>query len=378
MNEPNSEQASAVGGQRVQQNGVIQSEFQGEYMPEENPIQILAIVNILLRRRWMIAGWTFALVVAVGLYSFFIAKSTYTATAKFIPSQRASISDRMSTVVGPGAIAASESFTESTSPEYYSALFNSRTFLEPILEQKFAVVELGQSVSLLEYLKIEGDSSQDRLLQGIEVVGKMVRIEAGKSKSLSAPPIISVTVVGSEPQLSADIANAFIKELNRYNKDTRSNKAKENRIFVMKQLTDSQAMLSKAENAVAMFNSRNRKISTPDLQSEKDRLLRTVKVQEEVFITLTKQLELAKIQEQEDQVSIEILENADPPISRTSPKRSQNVIIAGVFGIFLFGALALVLERFKNINRKDKNTAEFMDNLAGITREMTFGVFGRK
>ena len=206
----------------------------------------------------------------------------------------------------------------------------------------------------------------------------MVKIEAGKSKSLSAPPIISVTVVGSEPQLSADIANAFIKELERYNKDTRSNKAKENRIFVMKQLTDSQAMLSKAENAVAMFNSRNRKISTPDLQSEKDRLLRTVKVQEEVFITLTKQLELAKIQEQEDQVSIEILESADPPINRTSPKRSQNVIMAGVFGIFLFGALALVLERFKNINRQDKNTAEFMDNLAGITREMTFGVFGRK
>lgn len=62
----------------------------------------------------------------------------------------------------------------------------------------------------------------------------------------------------------------------------------------MKQLKDSQGMLSKAENAVAMFNSRNRKISTPDLQSEKDRLLRTVKVQEEVFITLTKQLELAK------------------------------------------------------------------------------------
>ena len=53
-------------------------------------------------------------------------------------------------------------------------------------------------------------------------------------------------------------------------------------------------------------------------------------------------------------------------------------MIASVFGIFFFGALALVLERFKNINRQDKNTAEFMDNLAGITREMTFGVFGRK
>ena len=358
--------------------GQSQSEFQGEFMPEENPIQILAIVNTLLRRRWMILGWTFALVVAVGLYSFFIVKPTYTAIAKFIPSLRASISDRMSTVVGPGAIAASESITESTSPEYYSALFNSRTFLEPILQQKFAVVELGQSVSLLEYLKIQGNSSQDRLMQGIEVVGKMVNIQAGKSKSLSAPPIISVTVVGSEPQLSADIANTFIKELERYNKDTRSNKAKENRIFVMKQLTDSQAMLSKAENAVVQFSSRNRKISTPELQTEKDRLVRTVKVQEEVFITLKKQLELAKIREQENQITIEVLEMATAPIKKTSPLRAQNMALAGVFGIFLFGALALVLERFKNINRQDKNTAEFMDNLAGITREMTFGVFGRK
>ena len=89
-------------------------------------------------------------------------------------------------------------------------------------------------------------------------------------------------------------------------------------------------------------------------------------------------MELAKIREQENQITIEVLEIATAPIKKTSPLTAQNMKLAGVFGIFLFGALALVLERFKNINRQDKNTAEFMDNLAGITREMTFGVFGRK
>jgi uncharacterized protein involved in exopolysaccharide biosynthesis len=388
MNESNSEQASAVGGQRVQQNGVIQNEFQGEYMPEENPIQILAIVNTLLRRRWMIAGWTFALVVAVGLYSFFIATPTYSASAVFLPLNPPSMSDRMSSVAGPGSMQSQEP-DQNTTPEYYTALLSSQTFLTKLMGEKFNIQKLGTSVELIDYLsvqqndlldsfQIEGSDEQVRMQRGATKLEKMLKITSGKSKSITSAPLLTITVTTNEAQLSADIANALLKLFITYNQGARNMMAIDNRKFVELQLKESEEFLKSAESALVQFSSRNRKISTPELQTEKDRLVRTVKVQEEVFITLKKQLELAKIREQENQISIEVLEMAIAPIKNTSPLRAQNMTLAGVFGIFLFGALALVLERFKNINRQDKNTAEFMDNLAGITREMTFGVFGRK
>ena len=368
--------------------GQSQSEFQGEFMPEENPIQILAIVNTLLRRRWMIAGWTFALVVAVGLYTFFIATPTYSASAVFLPLNPPSMSDRMSSVAGPGSMQGQDP-DQNTTPEYYMALLSSQTFLTKLMGEKFNIQELGTSVALIDYVstrkddlldsfQIEGSDQQVRMQRGAAKLEKMLKITSGKSKSLTSAPLLTITVTTSEAQLSADIANALLKLFITYNQGARNLMAIDNRKFVELQLKESEELLKSAESTLVEFNSRNRKISTPELQTEKDRLVRTVKVQEEVFITLKKQLELAKIREQENQITIEVLETATAPIKKTSPNRSQNVIFAGVFGIFLFGALALVLERFKNINRQDKNTAEFMDNLAGITREMTFGVFGRK
>ena len=93
----------------------------------------------------MIAGWTFALVVAVGLYSFFIATPTYSASAVFLPLNPQSMSDRMSSVAGPSSMQAQDP-DQNTTPEYYTALLSSQTFLTSIMEQKFNVQELGGSV----------------------------------------------------------------------------------------------------------------------------------------------------------------------------------------------------------------------------------------
>jgi len=57
-----------------------------------------------------------------------------------------------------------------------------------------------------------------------------------------------------------------------------------------------------------------RAMATPDLRVGEERLTRALAVQEEVFVTLTKQLELARIQEQEDQVSVQVIEPAVAPL----------------------------------------------------------------
>ena len=346
---------------------------QPEQWQQEPPsISLLQIVNVLLRRRWMIIGGTLALTAGVAGYSYLL-PSTYSASATFLPSRAAPMSNRMGAMVG--AAGSIDDADANTSPEYYTALFKSRAFLEAILHQRFMVQargERGEQVELLETFEIEAESAQERVARGAEAFLKTITIVAGKSKSLG-PQLITVTATAGEPQLAADVANAFLAELLKYNESVRNSKAASNRTFVETQVGKARVLLAEAEEAFADFSTRNRKIATPDLQTEKDRLARAVKAQEEVFITLLKQLELAKIQEHEDQQTVEIIEQARAPLARTSPNRRNMVTIAGFAGVFLFGILALALEYFKTLDRDEKDVKELFENLGGIRRDVGLG-----
>ena len=100
-------------------------------------------------------------------------------------------------------------------------------------------------------------------------------------------------------------------------------------------------------------------------------------VQEEVFITLTKQLELARIQEQEDQVSVQVIEPAVAPLQRSAPKRTQTVLAATLAALFASCGIVLVLNKLRSGTRDDPDVRDLNANLRSIARELTFGVAGR-
>jgi uncharacterized protein involved in exopolysaccharide biosynthesis len=63
-------------------------------------------------------------------------------------------------------------------------------------------------------------------------------------------------------------------------------------------------------------------------------LYRQTKVQETVFELLTQQYELAKIEEAKAIPTVKILDAADVPERRSFPKRTQIVLLAGLFSLF--------------------------------------------
>jgi len=131
-------------------------------------------------------------------------------------------------------------------------------------------------------------------------------------------------------------------------------------------------LLKKAEAELADFTARNKKIVTPELELEFDRLKRSVKVQEEVYITLKKQLELAKIEEQEKKPVIEIIERASPPLFKSKPRTKMNVILAGFLGGVIFVILSFVVEFFSKskANLEDKKYREFYGHINAIKRDV--------
>jgi len=141
-------------------------------------------------------------------------------------------------------------------------------------------------------------------------------------------------------------------------------------MFIENQVDENRKLLKKAETELADFTAKNKKIVTPDLEIELDRLKRNVKVQEEVYVMLKKQLELAKIEEQEKKPVIEIIENANVPLYKSSPRTKRNVILAGFVSIFLFIGLAFVLEYISKMNPKDEGYREFFKHLNGIKNDL--------
>jgi uncharacterized protein involved in exopolysaccharide biosynthesis len=82
-------------------------------------------------------------------------------------------------------------------------------------------------------------------------------------------------------------------------------------------------------------------VQSPNLLLEQGRLMRNVEIQQNVYIELTKQLELAKIDEIKDAPILNIKENAQNPILKVGPKKLTILILIFflsllVSGIYLF------------------------------------------
>jgi hypothetical protein len=91
----------------------------------------------------------------------------------------------------------------------------------------------------------------------------------------------------------------------------------------------------------------------PSLGMELAKLIREVKIQNEVYLLLQQQYYKEKIQENRDLPTIEILDEAIVPLKKSAPRIIYSTILSGVF-IFLLISLYFIL--------RDKNIVIFRKN----------------
>ncbi|MGE5175850.1 MAG: GumC family protein [Hyphomicrobiales bacterium] len=207
---------------------------------------------------------------------------------------------------------------------------------------------------------------------------------------------IVIRVEDRDPKRAADLANGYAEELDRYNREFRMTKGRRTRIFVEQRLKKTEEDLAKAEDALRAYGERHHAVALsadqlsavessarlfanqatlevrlgvarevasdssaevrrlrleldqvnrliaglPDLGLELARLLRTVKVQEQVFALLSAQYEEARIDEARDVRTVEVLDEAVPPDRRAWPRRGLLIVLG--FGLSTFVALTWV------------------------------------
>lgn len=195
--------------------------------------------------------------------------------------------------------------------------------------------------TLYDHVADDGDPEDVRL----ELAVQRVRQEILRVGLDEETGIVRVTVRMNDPHLANRANEIFLARLTGYLKHERTAQSRDNREFVEGRYKEAKTELSRAENDFAAFREANRKINnSPELLVSESRLYRAVRVQEEVFLELTRQYELARIEEQKATPVVEVL---DPPTLHRMPGSPKLPIFAGIgllAGAFLGSLLAVGFE----------------------------------
>lgn len=171
-------------------------------------------------------------------------------------------------------------------------------------------------------------SDQDlKLLYAVETLRENLVHSENRKTSLH-----TVTVLVEEfPELSEQIVSNIFQSIISYSNEVTNIKAKEKKQFINNRLNEIDNSLRISENDLQLFLEKNKNISSPYLVLQKDRLERNVMLYNQLFVSLSDQLELAKIDEKDTTSSLFLLDNAT-----ASPYKNGRSLFSGSLQIYIF------------------------------------------
>jgi uncharacterized protein involved in exopolysaccharide biosynthesis len=244
------------------------------------------------------------------------------------------------------------------SVDFYSTVLQSTAILEKVGSKKYPSRTFQTDELLATIYDVKG-LTRERIDR--KVHGRLKNMMEVKVKD--KPKMIRLRITTIDPVLAAALANSFVEELITYIASIKLGRIRESIVFARNRVEEVEQKLQAAENALSTFRKRNRKISSPELKLEEDRLQRAVKVEEGLFLTLKKKLEILKIEEKQEMPTIKVIERATPPLSRNGPGTKTNVILAGFIAFVLVSLLAFLLESVSGIDTTQKSYREFQGHM---------------
>jgi len=310
-------------------------------MPSSTDSGLLDYAWVLLRHRRLVLGIPILGAVLTFGLSFLLPKR-WTAETSFVPEASSSLELPQ----GIGALAGELGFSlpgadPMSSPDFYAAVMESRSLVERTLRTRFPVPgAAADSAPLIDILQIEEDTPRERIESGVEWLrdhsSATVDVETGAVKfSVELP----------DPELAAGVTSHMVGLLNDFNQRTRNLRARERRKFTEARSRDAEADFTTAEDSLRDFLSRNRQFEfTPQLLFERNRLERQVTLRQEVYQTLRREYEIARIEEVNDTPVLTVVDPAVPPAYPSSPRPVRMAFVAGVLGLLLGVSLAFLLQ----------------------------------
>ncbi len=276
----------------------------------------------VIRRTWRSAVvWgvmASVVVVAIGL----VRPRTYTARASFVAEQE----KVRNLPTGIGALASTFGIgiggDVGRSPQFYRNLVGTSGLLLGFLD---SVVEVapGDSVPIRRLLRGETSNARaniDRLLRRLR---KQVSAQVD-----SRTGVVTLTVSSRTPSAAEGVARLVIGSIKHFNVATRQLRARELRTFLESRVADALRGLHEAEDELRTFYQRNRRIGdSPQLMFEEARMKRQIELRQELYTTLSRELESARIDEVNDTPTITVI---DAPLASSRADGPGLVVLAAI------------------------------------------------
>jgi uncharacterized protein involved in exopolysaccharide biosynthesis len=338
---------------------------------DELAISPLAIINMILRhRRLLVLGPVLGF--AVGVLLTLGHTRVYEAAVQFVSSPGG---DKGVTGVG-GDMGPAQ---QKDPYDYYATLLKSTAVVDAVLETPLDGGKLADSLAIPDDALLTAPERARRRLADAEV-----RLDSSsKARSTGALEVLRIHARWTEPATAAAIANAFVDALAGHDQKIRSSAARARREFIDQQITDTGKALRAAEDALRIFKQQNRLLALaetqtadnpmsvpPELLQRKDQLQREVNVQGELYLTLKKGFEQARIAEMDDASALVIIERAAAPRIPIGSGRRTTVILAGMLGLMIAAGIAGLRELRSRVDLTTPEGQELVGHLSTMNEEL--------
>lgn len=272
--------------------------------------------------------------------------------------------------------------TEATPADVFVAILNSRTVSEQMVQR----------------FDLQSRYRRKRLGDAVLELRRHVKLR------LSEAGTLEISVEDHDPRRAANMANALVELLDRFNREVRMTKGRRTRMFLEQRLAQTRGELSRLEQLLTDYQAKHKAVAISaemssaiesaaqlsaqrmalqvrlgvirsysrgpseeqqqvleqlaqlDRQLQKlpatgiaiARLLRDVKVQEQLYLLLTAQFEEAQLAEARDVVTVEVLDRATAPERKVRPQRAFLVLGA----LFLSLAVGVARAAFQGEPRR--------------------------
>ena len=288
------------------------------------------------RKQIIIISFVFVL---IGVASALLWPIFYTSSTTFINSQTESSSNSglsgVASLVGInlGGISSGSEIPSTMYPQIGESVEFKRALLDSYVDEK---EQIKLEDFLADYNKIEKNVTENNKKLFVseyenelfDVINDIVSISVNQKDGF-------ITITANMPN-SEYAANTCINAreiLQQTVINNRIKSAKQKLEYSEEQLNSKRIEFEEVQNKLAYFNDSNLNLVTSSVINERDKLEAEFQIINAVMIELSKQVEQRKLQVSEDTPVFSILKEASMPVKRSSPQRTQMVLIFGFIGL---------------------------------------------
>jgi len=305
---------------------------------------VFPLLEALVRRPRLVLGLPLVAAVLTSV-AVLLLSPTYAATASFVaenPVQSRLPAGLTGLASQFGVNLAAEA---SRSPAFYADLLRSREILSEVLAAKIPGLQSGDSITVYALYRITGSTPERRLDEGVKALRSRITLAVDQRTN-----VVRVSVEAPHAVAARDVLQLLLDRLADFNVHTRQSTAGERRKFIEGRVATSEQQLRAAEESLRTFYERNGQWqNSPRLRFEEQQLNRQVAVQQELYLSLRREYETARIEEVNNTPVLTIIDHPAVPGRRVRPQRTITVLLVTIVVAILASALAIMWQHHNDL-----------------------------